>query len=248
MTHCIFVGGTDTNVGKTVVSGLICRVLALRGLSVGYFKPVQSGALPDPCPSSNCSQWLAPDCQLVEHFAPQTLTLCSYALELPAAPQLAAELSKPPVHIDVCKLDRDFHALQQQCNAVVVEGAGGLAVPLTQHLTVSDLAIRWKLPLVLVTRPNLGTINHTTLSLNYAHHIGLEVLAMVVAYGREGLDSSDPILATAPRFIQQLSGVVSSYSLPYMHQFFPTNMDEAKRHIDPLIDQIVRSHEGIGNP
>ena len=121
MSCCVFVSGTDTDVGKTVVSALLCRCLTDRGLRVGYYKPVQSGGIA----SKDRSHLLAPDCLLVNQLAPQALTHCSYTLELPAAPQLAAELSSPPVEIDAGKLDRDYRALQDRCDVVIVEGAGG---------------------------------------------------------------------------------------------------------------------------
>lgn len=213
MTRAIFVSGTDTDVGKTVVSALLCRLFIERGLTVGYYKPVQSGAIASP---TQPASWLSPDCQLVSSIAPQTRIRCSYTLPLPAAPQLAAELHTSPTTIEWQTIDREFQTLRESCDITIVEGAGGLAVPLANELAITDLVQRWTLPLALVSRPHLGTINHTSLSIAYCQQLRIPVEAVIMAYNSEDLDPSDPILATAPRFIQQIIGKLPIYQLPYI--------------------------------
>ncbi|WP_071590768.1 dethiobiotin synthase [Synechococcus sp. PCC 7336] len=213
MASCVFVSGTDTGVGKTVVSGLLCRCLHDLGYRVGYYKPVQSGAnLEGDRPADR-----SPDVQLVRQLSPATRTACSYALPLPAAPQLAAELAAPQIEIDLQQLDADFKRLTTQCDVAIVEGAGGLAVPLADQLSISDLICHWQLPLLLVGRSQLGTINHTTLSLAYARQLGINAIATLLNDTEPHLDPGDPILATAPRWIEQLSGYRSLYRLPYLN-------------------------------
>lgn len=211
MTSAIFVSGTDTDVGKTIVSGVLCRLLARQGYRVAYFKPVQSGAVRDP----KRDRLISPDVETVRHIAPDVEIACGYVLELPAAPQLAAESSEPPVQIEFESLDRQFWELRAGFDIVVVEGAGGLAVPLAPRLTTVDLVQQWHLPLVLVSRPNLGTINHTVLSIEYARARQLDLRATIISYGSPDLDPQDPICATAPRFIAQLSDREPEYQLPY---------------------------------
>lgn len=239
MTKAVFISGTDTDVGKTVVSALLCRFLRERGLTVGYYKPVQSGAIAF---DRSLNKWISPDCQLVTQIAPQTITRCSYSLPLPAAPQLAAEHITPPVEIDANKLDCDLHSLQQCCEVAIVEGAGGLAVPLTSQLAISDLVKRWNIPLVLVSRPNLGTINHTVLAIAYCHQLQLPLLATVMAYSTADLDPGDPVLASAPRFIRQLAGDSPLFQLPFVRLQTPKSSlswQQARESLCPLIDTIL---------
>ena len=239
MTKAVFISGTDTDVGKTVVSALLCRFLLERGLTVGYYKPVQSGAV---LSDSSPGEWMSPDCQLVTQLAPRVMAWCSYSLPLPAAPQLAAEHATPSVAIDSKTLDLDFDSLQRCCDIVVVEGAGGLAVPLTSQLAISDLVERWNLPLVLVCRPNLGTINHTVLSIAYCHQLQLSLLAIVMAYSTDDLDPADPVLASAPRFIRQLAGNSPLYQLPFVELQSPESSNtwqQARESLSTLIETLL---------
>ena len=239
MATTVFVSGTDTDVGKTVVSALLCRLLIERGLTVGYYKPVQSGAIAS---SSLPEQWISPDCQLVAQIAPQAIVRCSYTFPLPAAPQLAAEHMTPPVEIDPLVLDRDLHSLQQCCDVAVVEGAGGLAVPLTSQLSISDLVQRWHLPLILVGRPHLGTINHTTLSVSYCRQLQIPLLGIVLAYNTPNLDAADPVLATAPRFIRQFADNDPIHLLPFIQLESPpssSTWQQAHSGLSPLIDNLL---------
>jgi dethiobiotin synthetase len=211
----VFVSSTDTEVGKTVVSGLLCRCLSQLGYSVAYYKPVQSGAIAETTPEG-ITTWSSPDVAMVQRLAPTVTTCCSYALPLPAAPQLAAEHYTPPIQIEFSELDAQLAQLLQRHDIVAIEGAGGLAVPLAPQLSIVDLVRRWQLPLILVSRPHLGTINQTSLSVFYAQKHGLRVLAIAMNYTEPQLDPHDPILATAPRFIAQMSGNLPIYQLPYL--------------------------------
>lgn len=244
MVKAVFISGTDTDVGKTVVSALLCRCLLERGLTVGYYKPVQSGALSsgDSASGNIPDQWISPDCQLVTQIAPQALVRCSYIFPLPAAPQLAAEHMEPSVKIDPLVLDRDFQTLNAQCDITVVEGAGGLAVPLTPQLSITDLVKRWQLPLILVSRPHLGTINHTTLSNAYCRQLQIPLLGTVIAYNAPDLDANDPVLATAPRLIRQMTDNDPIHLLPFIQLESPQSSptwQQAHSSLFPLIDKFL---------
>lgn len=137
----LVVTGTDTDVGKTVVSAAL-----VLGLGATYWKPVQSG-LED---------------QTDTHTV-QALTGCealaeTYRLQLPASPHLSAEA-------EGVEIDPDLLSLPKVDGPLLVEGAGGLMVPLNRQTFYLDLIARWQAPVVLVARTQLGTINHTTLSL-----------------------------------------------------------------------------------
>ena len=155
-----FVTGTDTGVGKTVVSAWL--VGQLDGY---YWKPVQAGT----CPET--------DSDIVRRLAgipPERILPEAYILSEPIAPHEAAR--REGVTIDLAKL------LPPDCNRpLVVEGAGGLMVPLTDDAYVIDLATEQHLPVVLVARSTLGTINHTLLSLEATRRRGLPLASVVIS-------------------------------------------------------------------
>ncbi|MEM6447075.1 MAG: dethiobiotin synthase [Cyanobacteria bacterium P01_D01_bin.123] len=244
MATGIFISGTDTDVGKTIVSSMLCRLLSQQGCRVAYFKPVQSGAIAgsNTTDISSATTLISPDVETVRRIAPEVETACGYLLELPAAPQLAAELAEPPVRIEFERLDLQYQELRSRHDVVVVEGAGGLAVPLAPDLSTLDLMQKWQLPLVLVSRPNLGTINHTVLSVVYARDRGLDLLATIISYGSPALDPDNPICATAPRFIAQLSDFKPEYLLPWWNWQQPASSAFWKTLADrfaPLLEQII---------
>lgn len=129
--------------GKTHVALRLTRELRLRGYRVATFKPVETGVS-----------------SAVESDVQRLGASGVYSLKLPAAPAEAAEAESR--RIDLARIVTAFAALDG--DVVVVEGAGGLLVPLTDHYTMADLAARLKLPVLLVARARLGTINHTLLT------------------------------------------------------------------------------------
>jgi dethiobiotin synthetase len=158
----LFITGTDTGIGKTFASAQIACDLIKQGKKVAYYKPIQTG-----CTEKDLTgNWLAPDVEFVKERCPQAITKCSYALELPATPSLAAQ--KENIEIDFGKIKKDLAYLQAQADFVLVEGAGGLFVPVTQNKTIADLIKYLELPTLLVSANKLGTINQTCLSINYA--------------------------------------------------------------------------------
>ena len=165
----VAVGGIDTDVGKSYVTGLFARHLHQQGHRVITLKLVQTG----------CRE-IADDIRLHRQLMGQPLTefdhdgtTCPYVLPFPASPRLAARLAG--VEIDVAVLDRAMTTLQASHDWLLVEGAGGLLVPLTGELLLLDYFAVHRLPLLLVTSPRLGSINHTRLSLEAikARHIPL---------------------------------------------------------------------------
>jgi dethiobiotin synthetase len=174
MTHAgCFVTGTDTGVGKTVVACAILRELRARGIDAAGFKPVETGvggAGPRDALALRAAAGNADDLDLV----------CPQRFALAAAPVVAA--AAEGVEVDVAALDAAFRVLCARHAFVVVEGAGGLLVPAAKDLAMADLAARWSLPLVVVARASLGTINHTRLTLEAARGHGLEVRGLVISH------------------------------------------------------------------
>ena len=165
----IFVSATDTGVGKTFHSVKILKALLDAGYKSGelaYYKPVQCG--PDK------------DYMVITQDLGNIATYCSYDLHYPASPHYAAE--KEHVVINLEKIRSDYEEIRAKHRCVIVEGAGGLAVPLnyTGDL-VSDIPRVLDLPVLLIIRPNLGTINHSLLSIEHARAKGLKILGIIVS-------------------------------------------------------------------
>jgi dethiobiotin synthetase len=166
----VFVTGTGTEVGKTVVAAAIARTLAAAGHEVAVFKPAVTG-LDDPGePDHALLRRAAESAQSDEQIAP-------YRYGPPASPHLAAALAGE--EIDPDRLRAAAAAAKRGADALVCEGVGGLLVPLSPGYLVRDLAVDLELPLAIAASPGLGTINHTLLTIEAARGAGLEV-AMVV--------------------------------------------------------------------
>jgi dethiobiotin synthetase len=169
----LFVTGTDTGVGKTVVAGAICAALAARGDRVAAFKPVVTGTDEEP------GDW-PPDHELLAAAAnagQAAADIVPIAFGPPLSPHYAAELAGSEIDPD------DLRAAARSTPAadvLVCEGVGGLLVPLTLGYSVRDLAVEMALPLIVVARTGLGTINHTLLTVAAARTAGLQVAGIVM--------------------------------------------------------------------
>jgi dethiobiotin synthetase len=165
----LFITGTGTGVGKTVVTAALAAFLKSRGEDVCVYKPIQTGS-PDASQPEDPTQiktWLGDDVE----------TACSYCFPEPLAPY-AADLEKT---IRSGKILEDFKALQRKHRIVLVEGAGGVRVPVAKHLEMIDLIRMLQLPVVVVTHPHLGTINHTLLTVEALLTQRLEVKGVVIS-------------------------------------------------------------------
>lgn len=169
----LLVTGTDTGVGKTVLAAALVAVLRRSGERVAAYKPVVTGIDEPVAPG-----WPA-DHELLAAAAetsPDRVTSRRYGP--PVSPHLAAELAHEPLDID--DLVDGARRAAAGADSIVVEGVGGLLVPLTPSASVRDLAVALGLPLLVAARPGLGTINHTLLTLEAARSAGLEVRAVVL--------------------------------------------------------------------
>jgi dethiobiotin synthetase len=167
----LFVTGTGTEVGKTVVAAAVARALTTAGSRVAVFKPCESGLDEDGEADHELLRRASGSGQTDDEIAP-------YRFGPPVSPHLAAELADVPV--DPALILRAARSAAAVGDAVVCEGVGGLLVPLTTGYLVRDLARDLGLPLVVVAPPTLGTINHTLLTLESARAVGLEVAAVVL--------------------------------------------------------------------
>lgn len=177
-----FIAGTDTNVGKTHVTAALLAGLLAEGIDAVVMKPVQTGAN-----SGRRSRNLSasPDLQFCARRAGWSIDaeeLCDlnpYAFPMPASPHLAARNDRK--NIDPRAILAAWQRLRSRHASVLVEGAGGLVVPLTDHYDQLELIAAMGLPVVLVARPGLGTLNHTLLSLEALAHRSIAVRAVVLS-------------------------------------------------------------------
>ncbi|MFA5111361.1 MAG: dethiobiotin synthase [Desulfobaccales bacterium] len=203
----LFITGTDTDVGKTWVAAGLTAALRQRGIKAVYFKPIQSG-----CPVEG-GRLIPTDARLARDLAglaEPLEVLTPVALALPLAPGVAA--AQAGVEVDLDLIAASLEDLAARYDFLVVEGAGGLYVPLIGlDFLVLDL-IRWlALPLAVVAKSGLGTINHTVLTVKAAQQAGIEVVGVILNRYPE-----TPNLAarTNPEVIAALTGVPILGRLP----------------------------------
>lgn len=173
--HCFFVTGTDTGVGKTVVTAGLAAAAAKKGLSVCVYKPIQTGSpslevAEDP---QQVQAWLGDGVVSVHH---------TYNFLIPVAPYVA----DPQQTIRLDKIVEDFRLLQARYDVVLVEGAGGVRVPIAPQIDTRHLIQALGLATLLVARPNLGTINHTLLSVESLQQAGIQVQGVIISNMPEG--------------------------------------------------------------
>lgn len=171
MTRGIFVTGTGTEVGKTVVAASIARTLAGDGLKVAVFKPAVTGLDEGVETDHALLRRASGSAQSDEEIAP-------YRYGPPASPHLAATLAGEAIEPE--RLRQVAAAAAEGADAIVCEGVGGLLVPLSADYLVRDLACDLGYPLVVVAGPGLGTINHTLLTVEAARTAGLAIAAIVL--------------------------------------------------------------------
>ena len=171
MGRALLVTGTDTGVGKTVVTGGIALGFRRMEMTPGVFKPVESGVVDEPLDGvflKKCSGTPRPLKEVVP-----------YHLEEPLAPAVAAR--REGVKISSESIKARLMGWTRGHPVTLVEGAGGLLVPVVGTFTYADLA-RWlNLPILVVARPSLGTINHTLLTVRLVRAMGLKVLGVVIS-------------------------------------------------------------------
>lgn len=194
----IFITGTDTGVGKTVAAAAIARLLKERGVNVGVLKPVTSGCV------EIDGRLVSEDAELLAWGAgcdPTDPDIAPYLLREPLAPSLAA--ARDGVRINFGRIKEAFDRLAARHDFMIVEGAGGLMVPLAGGLMVADLVACLGLPLLVVARPGLGTVNHTVLTCFAAKQLGLPVAGVVINNYPE---KPDRAAESAPHLIDSLAG------------------------------------------
>ena len=170
----IFIIGTDTGIGKTVVAAGLAGTFKLEGVKVGVMKPVATGGV------RRNGMLVSPDALFMSAAAdlPVEPELVNpYCYEVPAAPLVAARGHEP---VDIEVIRERFDTLCERHDIVLVEGVGGLMVPLSDEVMLPDLVRALNLPVLVVARAGLGTINHSLLTIRCAGATGLGVIGFVM--------------------------------------------------------------------
>ena len=194
--------GTDTDIGKTLISSFF-----VKGLNSFYWKPIQSGIE---------SQT---DSQTVEKLAQvskEKIIKEAYVFTKPLSPHWAAEIDQKTINFEKLKLPK----VQ---GSVIVETAGGLMVPITRNFLQIDQIKQWNLPVILVCKSSLGTLNHTLLSIEALKQRNIEVLGLIVN-GEKHLDN--------PKTLVDFSGIPLIAEFPYIKKMDSNNLDILWKELD----------------
>ncbi len=199
MRRAYFVTGTDTGVGKTFITAGLAGHYATQGHSVGVMKPIETG--------HEGPGW--PEDALKLHHAAQNDDeqdmVVPYIFQPPVSPWAATKMSGRVI---------DFSAIIQKATDIMarhqitfIEGAGGLAVPIDETLTMADIPRQLQIPLIIVSRSGLGTINHTVLTVEYAKSRGVDVAGIVMNQHSQELMKRDPSCWHNPAIIEKMTNV-----------------------------------------
>jgi len=221
MPKGVFITGTDTGVGKTTVSAALILALKKRGIKVGAMKPIETG-----CPRRD-GDLLPLDGMLLREAAgmDDPLELVTpVRFEQPLAPLVASALEGRPV--DLAALRSAYEVLSGKYGFMVVEGAGGLLVPVSRTVErgtesmgvpsvyfMCDLIKEMRLPVVVVARPALGTLNHTLLTVEHALRAGLRIAGIVINHTSPSRD--DPAERTNPSVLSEICQLPFVEVMPY---------------------------------
>jgi len=214
----IFVTGTDTGIGKTFVSALLISKLKAKGINCFYYKPISTG-----CELVN-GKLMSEDLIFINkstnsNFPPEISTPIKY--QIPASPLLASIEEKK--EIDVKNIIQQFRKLSDNYQFVIVEGIGGIMVPITKNYFVFDLIYDLNLPALVVARAVLGTINHTLMSLTLLKQKGIKILGFLTNGEKP---ENDPTVSTNHKVIEEITGVRFLGHVPFVKNMDP-NIDSS---------------------
>ncbi len=249
----LFITGTDTEVGKTFVTAALAAAFRRRGMDVGVMKPVATGCLKEN------GLLVSEDARVLTASSgvadPHEL-VSPYRFEPPVAPLVALTLTptlsrdgggnrvRAIKEISLDRIKQSFDMLARKHEIVLVEGIGGLLVPLDKKSTVADLARRLDLPILIVARAGLGTINHTLLTLKAARSEGLNVIG-VVLNGR----SATPSLSerTNPDVIRRLGDIPILGIVPQMAKPSPSTAASFIE-VEEILSRLKKKEERLPLP
>ncbi|EJS15008.1 dethiobiotin synthase [Bacillus sp. SIMBA_074] len=234
-----FIAATDTEVGKTVVTGALAGIFRERGHNVGVYKPLQSGHVASN-PEGDAARLKA-----LSGVPTKEDEICPYSIEEPLAPRLAMKRAGRTVMLK--EITAHYNELLKEFNSLLVEGAGGLAVPYTEDALVIDFAKELELPLIVVARPTLGTVNHTVLTISYAKAHGLTVAGVILSGCKE---CEKERVQENKEMIEELSGVPVLGLLPFLEGEFTRGelLESVKEHIMiSKLEELIQNESNVAH-
>lgn len=207
----LFITATDTGVGKTLIAGAIAKILSEKPKRIGVFKPVATG-----CRKTK-QGLVSQDAEFLAHcvsneFGIDIINPIKFAK--PAAPFACEKAENRKV--DFVKIAVAYNQICQKSDFVIVEGIGGVRVPITEDIDVLSLAKMFNLPVIIVARPNLGTINHTLLTIDAVRRAGLSLAGVIInGYDENTIDFAEKTNAAV---IEELGKVKILAVVPYDKQ------------------------------
>jgi len=224
----VFVTGTDTGVGKTLVAGALAAAARSRGLRVGVFKPCESG-----CARADGSLRAADAAflKLMSASPAELERICPYRLREPLAPAVAAE--REGISVSVQHIHDVYRSLCAGCDMMIAEGAGGLLVPMADGVLTLDLIRLLGLPVLIVARLSLGTINHCLLTVRQIQTAGLPLRGIVFCQTQEQTTAAEQ---TNPSVLQRYTNAPILGCLPFLQPAQKKDPDELARIAQQRLD------------
>lgn len=219
--NSFFITGTDTGVGKTMIAAALAAVLKKRGTDVGVMKPVATGGWDD-------ARFLIKGSGVKDNV----FLVNPYCLATPVAPAIAASIEN--IKMDIGRITAAYDELSRRHEMLIVEGVGGLLVPIYKKYLVTDLIKDLDLPIIIVATPGLGTINHTLLTISQARRSRIKVLGVII----NNYDEATAGIAEkmVPEIIENVGkvpilGIVKHVDNPYSEEGFKILVKEIKEKV-----------------
>ena len=204
----LFIAGTGTGVGKTLIAGAIAKILTDNGQKVGVFKPIATGCNRHWEGLTSCDTEFLANCANSD-LSLSTITPVGYIT--PASPVVGAAQEGRPIDFD--SIATAYKEICESTDIVIIEGIGGVRMPLTLEFDLLDLAVEFSLPVVIVSRLGHGTINHTLMTIDCIRAAQLKIAGVVL----NGYNALEETVAeeTAGQVIAQCSGVNILCTVPF---------------------------------
>lgn len=221
-----FITGTDTEVGKTVATAVLGLLFQKQKKKISVMKPIASGGLGK---DGKCISEDALFLKKILNLTEPLEMINPICLKHPLAPKVAAEYIGQDINISAIKSEYvDFQ--NRKLDYLLVEGVGGVMVPLKHDYLVLDMIKDFKFPVIIVARPNLGTINHTILTTSLLKQEQIPIAGIVFNYAKK--QEKGIAERTNPNEIKRLSGVRVLGEIPYIEDLEKINIEQLEKHLD----------------
>lgn len=225
MSKSLFITAISTNIGKTVISAIICKKFKDTGYSVCYYKPIQTGCY------QNENKLIAPDIEFIKSVDKDIKVFSTYLFRNPCSPHLASKLANETIILD--KIKNDYQKLKKENEYIVIEGAGGLFVPINENgIFIYNIPKIFNLPVVLVSYAGLGAINQVGLSYYFLVSKKIKVSSIILLF--KG-DRPDYIEEDNCRILRKILKFENIFLLPEVK-----NCDTEKGEVGNILDVLEK--------